>query len=99
VPSPGLHGALERRLRLQDAATGDARKGWFRCPCHSSTYSDAGVRVFGPAPRSMDRMELTYDRDSDRLIVNTGRITKGDVDNAAHALLVSQEERRTAAGA
>ena len=28
--------------------------GWFLCPCHGSTYSDAGVRVFGPAPRSMD---------------------------------------------
>ena len=24
----------------------------FRCPCHGSTYSRAGVRVFGPAPRA-----------------------------------------------
>jgi len=42
-----------------DPNTGQEAKGWFRCPCHGSTYNSAGVRVFGPAPRSMDRMDLT----------------------------------------
>lgn len=50
--------------------------GWFRCPCHGSTYSRAGVRVFGPAPRSMDTMQLVVNADGS-LGVNTGKITLG----------------------
>jgi cytochrome b6-f complex iron-sulfur subunit len=31
------------------------RKGWFRCPCHGSTYTkEGGIIVAGPAPRPMD---------------------------------------------
>jgi Rieske Fe-S protein len=37
--------------------------GWFRCPCHGSTYSDSGRRVFGPAPRSMDLFALSIAAD------------------------------------
>jgi cytochrome b6-f complex iron-sulfur subunit len=62
------------------------RQGWFRCPCHGSTYDDGGARVFGPAPRSMDRMELTIDPSSGRISVNTGAITKGTTDNASFAV-------------
>jgi len=53
--------------------------GWFRCPCHGSTYSRAGVRVFGPAPRSMDTMAITVNADGS-LTVNTGKITLGGED-------------------
>jgi cytochrome b6-f complex iron-sulfur subunit len=67
-----------------DPATGQEKRGWFRCPCHGSTYNDAGVRVFGPAPRSMDRMELTIA--NGRISVNTGAITKGTPDNADFAV-------------
>jgi cytochrome b6-f complex iron-sulfur subunit len=62
------------------------KRGWFRCPCHGSTYDDAGVRVYGPAPRSMDRMLLTIDPSSGRISVNTGRVTKGTTDNAKFAV-------------
>ena len=62
------------------------RRGWFLCPCHGSTYDNAGVRVFGPAPRSMDRMEVTIDADSGRISVNTGSISKGTTDNASFAV-------------
>ena len=62
------------------------RTGWFRCPCHGSTYTDAGVRVYGPAPRSLDRMELTIDPDTKQISVNTGKITKGTPDNAKFAV-------------
>ena len=62
------------------------RRGWFLCPCHGSTYDNAGVRVFGPAPRSMDRMEVMIDRDSGRISVNTGAISKGTTDNAKFAV-------------
>lgn len=55
-------------------------KGWFLCPCHGSTYTKAGIRVAGPAPRPMDTMEVTVD-DQGRAIVNTGRIRLGGADN------------------
>jgi cytochrome b6-f complex iron-sulfur subunit len=64
--------------------TGVSSQGWFRCPCHGSTYNHAGVRVFGPAPRSMDRMEITIE--GGRISVNTGSISKGTEDNASFAV-------------
>lgn len=59
--------------------------GWFRCPCHGSTYSRAGVRVFGPAPRPMDTMLLSVNGDGS-LSVNTGKITLGGQDNPLRAV-------------
>jgi cytochrome b6-f complex iron-sulfur subunit len=72
-----------------DPNTGQNRAGWFRCPCHGSTYTDAGVRVYGPAPRSMDHFDLTIDPASKRISVNTGKVTKGTPDNAKYAVKVS----------
>jgi cytochrome b6-f complex iron-sulfur subunit len=59
--------------------------GWFRCPCHGSTYSRAGIRVFGPAPRPMDTMLLTV-RSDGTIDVNTGKITSGGPDNPLRAV-------------
>jgi cytochrome b6-f complex iron-sulfur subunit len=67
-----------------DPLTGAPKPGWFRCPCHGSTYTDAGVRVFGPAPRSMDTMALTIE--GGRIVVDTGSITPGGPDNASRAV-------------
>jgi cytochrome b6-f complex iron-sulfur subunit len=48
------------------------RTGWFRCPCHGSTYTkEGGVLVFGPAPRPMDRFEIEP-QDDGSVVVNTG---------------------------
>jgi cytochrome b6-f complex iron-sulfur subunit len=69
--------------RPEFAFEGD--KGWFRCPCHGSTYTKAGVRVFGPAPRSMDTMAITVDG-SGNVTVNTGAITPGGTDNPTRAI-------------
>jgi cytochrome b6-f complex iron-sulfur subunit len=53
------------------------RKGWFRCPCHNSTYTkEGGVIVFGPAPRSMDVFPIEV-QDDGSLIVQTGRQFEG----------------------
>jgi cytochrome b6-f complex iron-sulfur subunit len=60
--------------------------GWFKCPCHGSTYSRAGVRVYGPAPRPMDTMLLTVNGDGS-LLVNTGKITTGAADNPLRAVV------------
>lgn len=59
--------------------------GWFRCPCHGSTYSRAGIRVFGPAPRPMDTMLISGNSDGS-INVNTGRITNGGTDNPLRAV-------------
>jgi cytochrome b6-f complex iron-sulfur subunit len=59
--------------------------GWFRCPCHGSTYSKAGIRVYGPAPRPMDTMRLTINGDGS-ISVNTGQITSGAADNPLRAV-------------
>ncbi len=67
-----------------DPTTGAPKKGWFRCPCHGSTYTDAGVRVFGPAPRSMDTMDLVID--GGRITVDTGNVTPGGPDNPDRAV-------------
>jgi len=69
-----------------DPVTEQNTRGWFRCPCHGSTYNHAGVRVFGPAPRSMDRMEVTIDGSTGRVDVDTGSISKGTPDNANFAV-------------
>lgn len=69
----------------EDPRSGESYAGWFLCPCHGSTYSDAGVRVFGPAPRSLDTFELTI-KDGN-MTVNTGRITAGNTENASRAIL------------
>ena len=60
-------------------------KGWFRCPCHQSTYTKAGVRVFGPAPRSLDTFEIHLDPQG-RLVINTGKITLGAEDNPSRTV-------------
>jgi cytochrome b6-f complex iron-sulfur subunit len=70
-----------------DPETHESKKGWFRCPCHGSTYTDAGVRVYGPAPRSMDTMKVDINEDG-RIIVDTGAITKGSSDNPSRVVKV-----------
>ncbi len=60
-------------------------KGWYRCPCHGSTYTKSGIRVFGPAPRSMDTMAITVDG-SGNITVDTGKITSGGPDNPTRAV-------------
>jgi cytochrome b6-f complex iron-sulfur subunit len=51
--------------------------GWFRCPCHNSTYTkQGGVLVFGPAPRSLDVFPVEVQGDGG-LIVQTGRQFEG----------------------
>ncbi|HXG36486.1 MAG TPA: ubiquinol-cytochrome c reductase iron-sulfur subunit [Dehalococcoidia bacterium] len=64
------------------------RKGWFRCPCHGSTYTkEGGVRVFGPAPRSMDTFPIEVQSDGS-VIVQTGPANAklGGSDNPSRAV-------------
>jgi len=60
-----------------DFSFGDL-KGWFRCPCHGSTYTKrGGVLVFGPAPRPLDVFPLEVNADLS-LTVQTGRQFEGN---------------------
>lgn len=74
-------------FQFEDPRNLETYKGWFRCPCHGSTYSFTGTYVFGPAPRSMDTFEFTVD--GGNIVVNTGKITRGTPDNASRAILPS----------
>ncbi len=48
------------------------RTGWFRCPCHGSTYTkEGGILVAGPAPRPMDVFPLEVQEDNS-IKVSTG---------------------------
>lgn len=60
------------------------RRGWFNCNCHGSTYTKAGVRVSGPAPRSMDTMEVAVSPKGD-VTVQTGKRHNGGLDNPHRA--------------
>ena len=70
-----------------DPTTGAPKQGWFRCPCHGSTYTDAGVRVYGPAPRPLDTMDLVVNNDGS-VTVDTGKVTKGGPDNPQRAVRI-----------
>jgi cytochrome b6-f complex iron-sulfur subunit len=68
-----------------DPLDGKTTTGWFRCPCHGSTYTDTGRRVFGPAPRSMDVYALTV-ADDGTMSINLSQLYTGALDNAIHAV-------------
>jgi len=53
---------------------------WFHCPCHQSRYDRLGIKAggerYGPAPRGMDRYEISVDADG-VLTIDTGKVTLG----------------------
>lgn len=55
------------------------------CNCHQGVFTSAGVRVFGPPPRSLDTMELRVTPYGD-VVVQTRNIRLGDSDNPARAV-------------
>ena len=64
--------------------TWDNDQGWYRCPCHGSTYTKSGIRVFGPAPRSMTTMKVDVDA-MGNITVQTGDRLDGGPDNPQRA--------------
>ena len=65
-----------------DPLNDETVQGWFLCPCHGSTYSDSGRRVFGPAPRSMDLFGLTIAEDG-TMTVDLDNAIQGAVEASA----------------
>jgi Rieske Fe-S protein len=52
-------------------------QGWFRDPCHDSTYDLMGNCVFGPCPRGLDRYEVQMHGKQMQVYVGETRIIKG----------------------
>jgi len=49
----------------------------FKCPCHGSGYDSEGINFEGPAPRPMDRCNLTLDG-TGKIIVDSSRLYQDD---------------------
>jgi cytochrome b6-f complex iron-sulfur subunit len=56
------------------------RTDWFRCPCCGATFTIGGLRVFGPSPRSMDTIPLTFDRYAG-LLIHIRNVRLGGMDD------------------
>jgi len=48
---------------------------WFECPCHGSKYNRVGEKRDGPAPRGLDRFQVTVAGGS--VTINTGLLAQG----------------------
>jgi len=89
-PHLGCTVPYEEAFTYTDPLDGQTITGWFRCPCHGSTYSDTGRRVFGPAPRSMDLYQLTIAEDGTMTVNLDAQIT-GSADNGQFAVRPGEE--------
>jgi cytochrome b6-f complex iron-sulfur subunit len=49
----------------------------FKCPCHGSGYDSEGVNFEGPAPRPMDRCNLSLDA-TGKIVVDSSRLYQDD---------------------
>jgi Rieske Fe-S protein len=58
--------------------------GRFECPCHGSKFDLGGEWIEGPAPRGMDRYNLSLSNGT--LLVDTSTLTDGP-DRGAHQYL------------
>jgi len=106
-PTPGGLIALYRKcphlgctVPYNPDFTFEGRKGWFRCPCHNSTYTkEGGVIVFGPAPRPMDVFPIEVQPDLS-IIVQTGRQFEftGSPNNPSRTVIYKPGEKTPEAG-
>jgi cytochrome b6-f complex iron-sulfur subunit len=52
-----------------------AAENKFKCPCHGSGYYKSGLNFEGPAPRPMDRFEVSVGEDG-QLVVDKSKLFK-----------------------
>ncbi|MCL4877175.1 MAG: Rieske 2Fe-2S domain-containing protein [Anaerolineae bacterium] len=55
----------------------------FECPCHGSKFQKNGVYIEGPAPRSLDRFEITVVTNSGQQLVTNAAGDPVPVDSAS----------------
>jgi hypothetical protein len=101
IPEYGGEGRYEGLLALADLLDGgrnparwredlayEGHAGLFQGAFRCARFSYAGGRVFGPAPRNMDTMEIEINKDG-YVTVHTMRVKKGGqtpIENAARAV-------------
>lgn len=52
-----------------------ASSQWFECPCHGSKYNRVGEKTGGPAPRGLDRFNVSVNNGT--LVIDTGVVIQG----------------------
>ena len=57
--------------------TFEGTRGWFRDPCHGSTYDEYGHRVYGPTPKDMDYFDVEVN-DAGEVIVDLRTLNEGE---------------------
>jgi cytochrome b6-f complex iron-sulfur subunit len=55
----------------------------FKCPCHGSGYTNEGINFEGPAPRPMDRANVTLDP-TGQIVVDTSRLYQWPKGETSH---------------
>ncbi|MBO0778341.1 MAG: ubiquinol-cytochrome c reductase iron-sulfur subunit [Ktedonobacteraceae bacterium] len=68
----------------------------FKCPCHGSHYNIDGGFLDGPAPRSLDRFQISFQGDD--VMVNTGVINDRIQHPDATTRLIAQPTVQCSAG-
>lgn len=64
----------------------EASNNRFECPCHGSKFSKDGFYIEGPAPRSLDRFEIS--EENAQVIVDTGRKIVGSAASESPARVI-----------
>ena len=72
VAAGGLMALFQRCVHLGCRVPWCATSIGFECPCHGSKYNAVGEYFAGPAPRNLDRFQVSLE--GDRFIIHTGSI-------------------------
>ena len=74
----GLVGIYQKCVHLGCKVPWCDSSQWFECPCHGSQYNRVGERRGGPAPRGLDRFDVTV---ADGVVsIDTSGVRQGPAD-------------------
>ncbi len=76
VTAQGIMPLYQRCVHLGCRVPFCQQSQWFECPCHGSKYNTAGEYKLGPAPRGLDRFQLTV-TDAGDVMVDTSVVIQG----------------------
>lgn len=75
VTAQGIMPLYQRCVHLGCRVPFCQQSQWFECPCRGSKYNNAGEYQLGPAPRGLDRFQLSFN--GDQVVVDTSGIILG----------------------
>jgi cytochrome b6-f complex iron-sulfur subunit len=76
VTAQGIMPLYQRCVHLGCRVPFCRQSQWFECPCHGSKYNTAGEYKLGPAPRGLDRFQVSVSESGD-VLVDTSVIILG----------------------